>query len=73
MRVKKKIYQYVMLLVSIVMLMSVVVPHHHIVTGCLAINHFQPRRLMVGMEVPNHMIADATGITSHSTLPFSRM
>ena len=26
---KKKIYQYVMLLVSIVMLMSVVVPHHH--------------------------------------------
>lgn len=29
MRVKKKIYQYVMLLVSIVMLMSVVVPHHH--------------------------------------------
>ena len=26
---KKKIYQYVMLLVSIVMLISVVVPHHH--------------------------------------------
>ena len=29
MRAKKKIYQYVMLLVSIVMLISVVVPHHH--------------------------------------------
>mgnify|MGYP000164013877 CR=1 FL=1 len=42
MRVKKKIYQYVMLLVSIVMLMSVVVPHHipHS-NGLHAINHCQ--------------------------------
>ncbi|WP_363669745.1 DUF6769 family protein [uncultured Parabacteroides sp.] len=29
MRAKRKIYQYVMLLVSVVVLLSVVVPHHH--------------------------------------------
>ena len=62
---KKKIYQYVMLLVSIVMLISVVVPHHHHSNGLAHGGHGSSESHDCGCN--GHNIALYTSIFSHVT------
>ena len=65
MRAKKKIYQYVMLLVSIVVLMSVVIPHHHHSNGLPCYKSLSAEAAHGGCN--GHNVALYTSVFSHVT------